>query len=96
MKTMQLLIKSKTYLFIILFSIVSASLFADTNWELAIVFLSNGNDPAYNLDVENNIKEIQKINSSNFLKIKVFKEEGKTDLKKINTFIKSSLSSKSS
>jgi hypothetical protein len=65
---MKLLNKLNNLLFII-FLFVSASAFAETKWEVAVIFLDNG------LDVTENIKEIQSIPNNPNLSFSLFLEK---------------------
>jgi len=67
MKTMKHLLKLNNIFFLLLF--VSANLFAETKWEVAIVFLDDSTD------VHENIKEIQSLPKNASLSVSVFKDQ---------------------
>lgn len=66
MKTMKRLLKLNNFFFLLLF--VSVNIFAETKWEVAVVFLDNSSD------VAENIKELQTIQKNPNLSISIFKD----------------------
>lgn len=75
---------------------VSANSFAGTLWEVSVLFLGKDEDTFFQKDIQNNIKEIQKIKLNSDLKISIFNETNKHSVNDIETFIKKSFSNKQS
>lgn len=78
-------------LLITIFLTVSANSFAGTAWEVSVLFLGKDEDSFFQKDIQENIKEIQKIKPSSELKISVFNETQKHTTKDIEAFIKKSM-----
>ena len=83
-------------LLILIFLTVSANSFAGTAWEVSVLFLGKDEDTLFQKDIQNNIKEIQKIKPSSDLKISVFNETQKNTTKDIESFIKKSFTQSNS
>lgn len=74
MKIMQLLQQASKYFLIFLLLVLANISFADTKWEVATVFLDAHEDASFQKDIEENLKEIKKLNSNNLLKIGVYRQ----------------------
>ena len=78
-------------LLVLLLTLVSASVFAETKWEVATVFLGAREDAEYQADVEANLKEISLIKTSKNLNVAAYREkESRPSRNKILSFLKSS------
>lgn len=73
--------------------IVSANIFAETHWEVAILFLGKNEDTQFQKDIANNISEIKSIKAnSNFLKVTYFNETKSTSSEDMSAYLKNAFS----
>lgn len=91
---MKLQRKLSNLLLALLLTLVSASVFAETKWEVAAVFLGARENEEFQADIEANLKEIARIKTSNSLSVTTYRESpGKNpDRNKLLTFLKKSFS----
>jgi hypothetical protein len=75
-----LLLQKLNKLFVILFLLVSASVYAsETKWEVAIVFRGEAEDEQFQKDIDENILELARITPTDSLKIGIYREmEGRS------------------
>jgi len=84
MKIMLLQKRLSKTLFALFFLFVSASVMAETKWEVAALFFGQYEDSSFQESIENNLTEISKIPASKFLKIKTFRAGAN---QKLDTFL---------
>lgn len=84
--------KRLSNLFLAIFLLlVSASVLAETKWEVATVFLGARENEEYQADVEANLKEIAQIKTSKFLSVSAYREKESRPAKaKLLSFLKNS------
>lgn len=76
-------------LFILILTLVSASAFAETKWEVGAIFLGARENEEYQKDVEANLKEIAQIGASSHLRVSTYRERASIpDHKKLLAFLK--------
>ena len=89
MKTMlHLLSETLITLFIL---IVSANSFAGTKWDVAVLFFGKNEDSYFQKDIQNNLKEIKKIDTNSEIKVSVYNETKTNTESDLKNFLKKAL-----
>lgn len=92
MKIMKLHKQLNNLLFVLFFTLVSANTWAETKWEVATVFFGARENEEFQLDVEQNLKEISRIKPSKYLSVTSFRESPlkNSSRSKLLSFLKTS------